>query len=66
MIALLSIAWLVVGFGAFAAGRLRGLREAIEILAEEQDNTDFDSLPIRVAERLLEKTNRWAPWALWR
>lgn len=66
MIALMTIAWLVVVFGAFAAGRLRGLREAIEIIVEEQENTDFESLPIRVAGRIIEQTRRWAPWAIWR
>jgi hypothetical protein len=70
MIVLLTIAWLVVAFGAFAAGRLRGLREALEVIIEEQDTAtnpeSYFDLPIRVANRLLEKTRRWAPWALWR
>lgn len=72
MIALITIAWLVVVFGAFAAGRLRGLREALEIIVEEQEASDgrsphmFIKLPARVANRILEKSRRWAPWALWR
>lgn len=70
MIALMTIFGIVVAFGAFAAGRLRGLREALEIIVEEQEASmreeDYAALSIRVAGRLVEKTRRWAPWALWR
>lgn len=70
MIVLMTISWLVVVFGAFAAGRLRGLREALEIILEEYDvsngQEDYMALPLRVADRIVKKTRRWAPWALWR
>jgi hypothetical protein len=70
MIVLLSIAWLVVAFGAFAAGRLRGLREALEIIEEQVKiapgpEAYFEVL-IAITNRIIEKTRRWAPWALWR
>lgn len=70
MAILMSIAWLVVCFGSFAAGRLRGLKEALQIIVEEQEasicDEDYAALSIRVATRLLVETKRWAPWALWR
>lgn len=70
MIVLMAIGWLVVVFGAYAMGRLRGLRQAIEIIIEEHDTAtgqeDYMHVPLRVAKRLSEKSQQWSPWSLWR